>query len=206
MITIGLTGGIASGKSTVSAMLKDLGAYILDADKVGHQAYEPGTKVWDEVVASFGRDVVAEDGTIDRKKLGPIVFADPEALKRLNAIVHPRMRETIRGILDDLRRKGGVPVAVVEAAVLIEAGWVPLVDEVWVTEAPERVAMERLMNRNGLSAEQAEARIQSQLSNDERRRYAQRVIDTDCTLAEVGAQVSQLWAELTARAGAAKGV
>ncbi len=203
LLTIGLTGGIGSGKSTVAAMLRDKGAHLIDADKVGHEAYEPGTKVWQEVVAAFGRDIVGEDGGIDRKKLGPIVFGNPEALQRLNSIVHPRMREMIGAKLDGLRRAGQVRVAVVEAAILIEADWVPLVDEVWVTTAPEDVAVQRVSARNGFSPDQVRARIRSQLSNEERIKHAARVIDTDCTLEEVRAQIDRVWVEIEPLAGAA---
>lgn len=203
LITIGLTGGIASGKSTVSAMLHELGAHILDADKVGHQAYEPGTKVWEGVVAAFGQEVVGENGAIDRKKLGPIVFADPEALKRLNAIVHPRMKEMMAEMLDELRREAKVRVTIVEAAILIEANWQSLVDEIWMTAAPEGVAKERLVSRNGFSPEEAERRIRSQLSNDERKKHAGRVIDTNCSLDDVRTQVERLWAEIDRRAASA---
>lgn len=200
LITIGLTGGIASGKTTVSAMLTELGAHVIDADKVGHQAYEPGTKVWDEVVAAFGREVVGEDGAIDRKKLGPIVFGDPAQLQRLNAIVHPRLKEMIGERIDALRAGGDTDIAVVEAAILIEAKWQSLVDEIWVTAAPEAIAKQRLIDRNGFAPEAAESRIRSQMSNDERKTHADKVIDTNCTLEEVRSQVERLWADVSQRA------
>lgn len=200
MITIGLTGGIASGKTTVSAMLTELGAHVIDADKVGHQAYEPGTKVWDEVVAAFGRDVIGEDGAIDRKKLGPIVFGAPEKLQQLNAIVHPRLKEMLRERVDALAAGGATSVAVVEAAILIEAKWQSLVDEIWVTAVPEGVARQRLIDRNGFAPEAAESRIRAQMSNDDRQQHADKVIDTSVTLDEVRAQVERLWADVSARA------
>ncbi|HWO93404.1 MAG TPA: dephospho-CoA kinase [Dehalococcoidia bacterium] len=203
MIKIGLTGGIASGKSTVSAMLLEMGAHIIDADKVGHEAYEPGTKVWEEVVAAFGQDVVGENGAIDRKRLGPIVFNDPDALQRLNAIVHPRMKEMIAQRFEELERAGNVQVAVLEAAILIEAHWESLVDEIWVTAVPEEVAKDRLMARNGLTPEQAESRIRSQLSNEERIAHADSIIDTSVTIPEVRVQVERLWGELSERAASA---
>lgn len=203
MITVGLTGGIASGKSTVSATLRELGAHIIDADRVGHEAYLPGTKVWEELVAAFGREIVGEDGGIDRKKLGPIVFADPEKLKLLNSIVHPRMKDMMQAMLDDQRR-AGTPVVVVEAAILIEANWQSLVDEIWVVAVPESVAAERLIVRNGFTRDQAEARIRSQLSNAERQRHADLIIDTNCTLEELRERVEQAWANVSARAAVAR--
>jgi len=201
MLVIGLTGGIGSGKSTVSEMLRAKGAAVVSADLVGHEVYQPGTAVWDEVVAAFGRDVLTADQEIDRRKLGSIVFADPEARRRLNAITHPPMRRLMAERLDDLRRQG-VRVAVLEAALLIEAGWVDLADEVWLTLVGPAEAAQRLMARSGLSREEAEARIASQLSNQERLEHADVVIDTDCSLAEVARRVDELWDGLMARLAA----
>lgn len=198
MFVIGLTGGIGSGKSTVSEMLRAKGAVVISADLVGHEVYRPGTAVWEEVVAAFGRDVLTADREIDRRKLGSIVFADPEARRRLNAMTHPPMRRVMAERLDDLRRQG-VRVAVLEAALLIEAGWVDLADEVWLTLVGPAEAAQRLMARSGLSREEAEARIASQLSDQERLEHADVVIDTDCSLADVARRVDELWDGLMAR-------
>ena len=200
MITIGLTGGIASGKSTVSAMLRELGAHVIDADQVGHAVYEPGAPAWDQLVQAFGWEIVGEDGRIDRKKLGPIVFADPARLQTLNSIVHPLMRKVMEDRLEALRQEGITTIAVIEAAILIEGGWASLVDEIWVTAVPESVALERLVGRNGLTPEQAEARIRSQMGNEERKQYALRVIDTAGSLEDVQLQVNVLWADVLTRA------
>ena len=201
MFVIGLTGGIGSGKSTVSDMLRAKGAAVVHADLVGHEVYRPGTAVWEEVVAAFGRDVLTADREIDRRKLGSIVFADPEARRRLNAMTHPPMRRVMAERLDDLRRQG-VRVAVLEAALLIEAGWVDLADEVWLTLVRPAEAVQRLMARSGLSREEAEARIAAQLSDQERLEHADVVIDTDCSLAEVARRVDELWDGLMARLAA----
>jgi len=201
MFVIGLTGGIGSGKSTVTEMLRAKGAAVVQADLVGHEVYRPGTAVWDEVVAAFGRDVLTPKQEIDRRKLGSIVFADPEARRHLNAITHPPMRRLMAERLDDLRRQG-VRVAVLEAAILIEAGWVDLADEVWLTLVGPAEAAQRLMARSGLTREEAEARIASQLSNEERLEHADVVIDTDCSLAEVARRVDELWDGLMARLAA----
>ena len=201
MLVIGLTGGIGSGKSTVSDMLRAKGAAVVYADLVGHEVYRPGTAVWDEVVAAFGSDVLTADQEIDRRKLGSIVFADPAARRRLNAITHPPMRRLMAERLDDLRRQG-MHVAVLEAALLIEAGWVDLADEVWLTLVAPAEAAQRLMARSGLCREEAEARIASQLSNQERLEHADVVIDTDCSLAEVARRVDELWESLMARLAA----
>ena len=199
MIVIGLTGGILSGKSTISRMLSERGAVIIDADKVGHEAYIPHTQVWQEVTDAFGKEILAENEEIDRKKLGEIVFKDPQALARLNGIMHPRMHDMLRERVEKLQSANS-NVIVIEAAILIEAKWTDLVDEVWVVIAPEEAVIQRLQNRSGLSEEQARARIRSQLSNDERASHADIVIDTNCTLAEVEDKVGILWEKLTSKA------
>ncbi|MBL7166439.1 MAG: dephospho-CoA kinase [Dehalococcoidales bacterium] len=195
MKVIGLTGGIGSGKSTVSRFLGEMGAVVLDADKVGHQAYQPGTETWKELVAAFGEDIVASDSTIDRRKLGAIVFADPEALARLNRIVHPRMFDMMKARIEEYRGQG-TEVIVLEAAILLEANWTPLVDEVWVTVASESTVVQRTRERTGLPEEQIKARIRSQLSNEERSQQAKVVITNDGDLEELRVKVEELWQEL----------
>ena len=143
---IGLTGGMGSGKSTVSHLLSELGAVVIDADKVGHEAYQNGTKTWHDLVNAFGRQIVATDGSIDRKKLGAIVFGSPEQLERLNRIVHPRMFEMMKERIEQLRKQS-VSVVVLDAAILFEANWTPLVDEVWVVVASEEVVVARAIAR-----------------------------------------------------------
>ena len=198
MIVIGLTGGILSGKSTISKMLNERGAVVIDADKVGHEAYTPHTRVWQEVTDAFGKEILTENEEIDRKKLGEIVFKDPQALARLNGIMHPRMHDMLGERVQKLRGEGA-DVVVLEAAILIEAKWTDLVDEVWVVKAPEETVIQRLQNRSGLSEEQARARIRSQLSNEERAKHADVIIDTDCTLAEVEGKVGGLWEKIQSR-------
>ena len=192
MKVIGLTGGIGSGKSTVSRILAELGAVLIDADTVGHEAYQPGTETWKEVVAAFGQEVVAADGSIDRKKLGAIVFGDTAALERLNGIMYPRMHEMMADRIEEYRRQG-VKVVVLEAAILLEAGWVSLVDEVWLTVASESAVVERAKERTGLPEEQIRSRIHSQLSNEERKKRASVVISNDGSLDELRAKVEELW-------------
>ena len=192
MRVIGLTGGIGTGKSTVSQFLAELGAVVLDADKVGHEAFKPDTEAWHEVVATFGRQVLTPSGEIDRKKLGGIVFGDPECLSRLNHIMHPKMRDMMKVQIEGYRQQGK-EVVVLEAAVLLEAGWITLVDELWVTVAPEPTVVRRLTERSGLSEQETLARIRSQLSSTERVKHADVVIDTDCTLNELRAKVGELW-------------
>ncbi len=192
MKVIGLTGGIGSGKSTVSRFLAELGAAIIDADKVGHEVFKPDTGAWREVVTAFGRQILAPDGNIDRGKLGEIVFGNFDSLARLNRIMHPRIRAMVKAQLEEYRRQG-IEVVVVEAPLLVEAGWASSVDEVWVTVVPEATVLRRLQKGAGLSKPKALARIHSQLSSEERVRHADVIIDTDCSLNKLKARVGELW-------------
>ncbi len=194
-IVIGLTGGIGSGKSTIARYLADLGAAVIDADKVGHEAFKPGTPAWHDVVGAFGRGIVAPTGEIDRKRLGEIVFDKPEARERLNRIMWSRIWEMIALEIEALRRQD-TPVVVVEAFGLIEAGWAPLVDRVWVTVASENAVVERLKRQRQLRESDTLARIRSQISNEERTREADAVIQNEGTPESVRMTVKGLWKSL----------
>ncbi|HET9464222.1 MAG TPA: dephospho-CoA kinase [Gemmatimonadales bacterium] len=199
MYVIGLTGGIGSGKSTVAKLLEDEGAAVLSADLMGHEVYLPGKPAYDEIIETFGPGVVAPDGTIDRKKLGPIVFADPANLAKLNAITHPPMKEMMRERLAEIAA-GGAGYAVLEAALLFDAGWDDLANEVWVTVAPARVAAERTAARSGIPAEQVLERIQkAQMESDERVRRSDIVIDTSGTMEETAERARQAWTAMRKR-------
>jgi len=192
MKTIGLTGGIGSGKSTVSAYLKELGAGVIDADKIGHRVLEDA-RVKKELIASFGIRILDESGRINRKKLGGIVFGtDKEPLLLLNRLTHPGIRVILEDELESYRRQG-VKVAIVEAPLLVEAGFTSLVDEIWVTIAPEEVIMKRLKSKSGLSDTQIMNRIHSQLPAEERNKHADTIIDTDVTFIELKERVNDLW-------------
>lgn len=201
MKIIGLSGGIGSGKSTVSRFLKELGAVVIDADKVGHELLKPDTDTWREVVDAFGRQVLTPRGEIDRGKLGKIVFGDPRARERLNGITHPRIRNWLKAEIEEHRRRG-VKLLVLEVPLLVEvplalkAGQPSLsdeVDEVWITVAPETTVIRRLKARSGMSEEQTLARIRSQLPAEERAKRADVVIDTDCPLDELKKRIRELW-------------
>jgi dephospho-CoA kinase len=194
---IGLTGGIGSGKSTVAAILADLGAHVIDADKIGHEVYLPGTEGWERVVGTFGRGIVAADGTIDRKQLGARVFADPAALRRLNALVHPLIGEEIRRRIAAARAGvDGRPI-VVEAAIMLEAGW-RFFDRIWVVVVDRDTAVARCTASRALTRDDVERRIDAQMSNAERRQAADLVIDNNGSLAELRAQVEKAWHALRA--------
>ena len=192
MIVIGLTGGIGTGKSEVARILQELGAVVINADQVGHEAYTPHSETWQEVVEAFGEDILQDNGEIDRRKLGTVVFADPGQLARLNAIMHPRMAKIVAGKLEALRTEGN-QVAVVEAAVLFEAGWESLVDEVWTTEAAVSVVVERLNARSGLNPEEVRRRIALQMPPDERAARSKVIITNSEDLESLESTVKELW-------------
>ena len=192
MISIGLTGGMGSDKTEASRILSDLGADIIYADEVGHRAYLQNTETWQELVANFGEDILQADVEIDRRKLGAIVFSDREHLDKLNSIVHPRMyrmlQEMLRGFAEN-----GAKDEVLEAAILIEADWLSLVDEVWAIEVPELVAVERIKLRTGLEEEEIRKRLRSQLTNEDRSKKADQVIDNSGDIDELRRKIDLIW-------------
>ena len=192
MFVIGLTGGIGSGKSAVTALLGELGATVIDADKVGHQAYQPHTETWQAVVDAFGTDILQPNEEVDRRKLGAVVFSDPKELARLNSIMHPRMYTMLEVELNEMR-ESGVEVAVVEAAILIEAKWTPLVDEVWVTVADPEKVVERVKQRSNIPEEQILSRIKAQMPQEERIRHATVVVENNAGLDELRTKLQTLW-------------
>jgi dephospho-CoA kinase len=182
-------------------MLAEMGAPSLDADKVGHSIYAPGGPAYDDVVAAFGRSILAPDATVDRKKLGPIVFGDPAMLKKLNSIVHPKMLAEMRAMVGAMRARGETRPIVIEAAILIEANWMPMCDEIWVVTASRERVLERVERDRGMAREQIEARIRAQLSDAERIRYATLIIKNDGTTDELRAEVERVWRAALARNG-----
>ena len=191
-MVIGLTGSIGTGKSEAARQLEALGASIISADQVGHEAYTPNTEAWEQVVAAFGDDILQDDGEIDRRKLGAVVFSDPGQLEKLNQIMHPRMARMVADKIEELRDQG-VEVVVVEAALLFEAGWDSLVEEVWVTDSTEQVVIERLKQRNGMSEEEARKRISSQMGRTERLERSDYVIENSGDMATLGSTIKKLW-------------
>lgn len=193
---IALTGGIASGKSTVAQTLAKLGAYVIDADKLGHHAYLAGSAAFDQVVATFGENVVGTDGEIDRRALGGKVFGNPEALKQLTDIVWPAIRAMAEQAIKQAQAEQPERHVVLEAAVLIEAGWHDLGDAVWVVTAPPEVAIARASARDGIEPAAVQARIDSQISNEERLTYADQVFENTGALDQLIEQVESRWQTL----------
>ncbi|MDP7577518.1 MAG: dephospho-CoA kinase [Pseudomonadales bacterium] len=191
-----LTGGLASGKSTASMFLEDHGAVIIDADKLGHRAYDQGSQAYRSVIDTFGEEVVGEDGEIDRKVLGGKVFGNPEELKKLTDIVWPEIRRLTELEISGYEAMDPDGVVVLEAAVLFEAGWEDLGDEIWVVVVEREVAISRAMSRDGLDREAVENRLNSQLSNEERTSRATLVLDNSESEQTMQAQIDKEWARL----------
>ena len=196
MLLVGLTGGIASGKSTVSALLAERGAEVIDADHIARQVVMPGTHAWYKIRDHFGPGVLAADGTIDRQALADIVFSDPAKLTVLNEITHPEIFARIADRLEAHHDKD--VVVVLDAALLIEAGLADGVDAVVVTHSPREIQLERLAAK-GMGARDAEARIGAQLAPEQRLARADIVINNTGSLEELARRVDELWEELQRR-------
>ncbi|GFE56191.1 dephospho-CoA kinase [Geobacter sp. AOG1] len=192
MRVIGLTGGIASGKSTAARVLAELGAVVIDADQLARDVVRPGEPAHREIIATFGNGVLNEDGTINRAALGNIVFADPAARKRLEAITHPAIARQAEKTLAELRRQG-TRLVVYMAPLLIEAGVTSRVDEIWVVYVDRETQVRRLMQRDGLSETDALQRIASQMPMEEKRELARVVIDNRGAEAEMARQIREIW-------------
>jgi dephospho-CoA kinase len=195
MKRLGITGGIASGKSAVAGILRELGFRVMDADGLGHEVIEPRTRAYGEIVCEFGAGIVGADGRIDRGKLGAIVFADAEKLKRLNAIVHPRVEEEMVRLFGESEKSGVADAAFVEAALLVEAGYQKNLDGLVVAWCRPEQQMERLLAR-GLSEMEARRRIAAQMAVEEKLKFATEKIDCSGSMEETRRQVEELAAKL----------
>ena len=192
MKIIGLTGGIGSGKSTVAAMLAELGGKVIDADIIGHQVLEENELVKDKLVKRFGPDILNKDGKINRNALADVVFTSNSKTEFLNHLLHPFIRNRILSIIDS-EITAGCELLVIEAPQLIEAGWTDMVNTVWITEAPLEIKLARLSAR-GMPRREALRRINTQMSDEERRISACTVIDTNVDLTALKIRVAQLFA------------
>ena len=199
MRVIGLTGGIASGKSTAARHLETRGALMIDADKLGHRAYEPDTEAFRKVVQAFGDDIVGEDGQIDRRALGGKVFGTPGELDRLTGIVWPEIRKMALAEIDAARTEGQAKAVVLEAAVLLEAGWQDIVDEVWVVYAEREQAIARAMARDGLDEAAVSARIDAQMTNAERIEQGDVAFENATTAEALCERLDERWAQMLAQ-------
>jgi len=196
---IGVAGGIASGKSSIVKRLKNLGAYTVDCDILGHNAYNPGQPAYNKVLEEFGRDILMDDKTIDRRKLGPIVFSDKSKLELLNSIVWPEIHRMKQDIIEQVSKEGKHDVVVFEGAVLFEAGWDKEANEVWSCIIPKKEAVKRIIERNGLTEEAAMKRIDSQMCNEERVQKSHVVLSTLWERNFTQKQCEKAWEQLMER-------
>ena len=195
-LTFGLTGGVACGKSTVARYFQDLGAYIIDADRVAHEVVEPGREAYRQIIERFGKEILGEDGRIDRKKFGPIVFADRDRLAALNAIVHPRVIVRIKEMVAEQRKQNPRSVTIIDAALIFESGIGDALRKVIVAWCRPEQQVERLMAKTGLSRPEAERRIQAQMPLVEKRDRADYLVDCSGSLEQSQAQTKAVYLEL----------
>ena len=197
-LIVGLTGGIVSGKSTVALMFKDLGAKIVDADKLGHSVILPHEPAWEKIVKIFGKDVLQNDLTIDREKLGKIVFANQSLLKKLNDITHPEITKIIKKEIDSLKNKtyNQKKILIIDAALIYEAKIDRLMEKIIVVYIDEDEQIKRLIKRNNLSKDEALQRIKSQMPMKEKVKMADYVIDNSNSLDKTKKQVEKIWKNL----------
>ncbi|AIQ23028.1 dephospho-CoA kinase [Paenibacillus sp. FSL H7-0737] len=193
---IGLTGGIASGKSTVSALLVSKGARLVDADVIAREVMLPGHEVLAAAVKQFGSEILSSDGTLNRGKLGDIVFQNPAALQALNNLTHPAIRREIKERMNSMEEEDPKKLTIVDIPLLFESGLENMFHEILVVYVPREVQIARLMERNGLSIEQAEARLNAQMDIEAKRNKADYIIDNSGELAHTEQQVAVLWDRL----------
>ncbi|MEU8363971.1 dephospho-CoA kinase [Nonomuraea sp. NPDC048882] len=197
MLKIGLTGGIGSGKSEVSKRLSAKGAMVIDADKIAREVVEPGTPGLARVVATFGEEVLRPDGSLDRERLGSVVFADSERLAALNAIVHPLVGERVAQLQQEADND---TIMVYDVPLLVENNLAPMYDVIIVVDAPDELRIRRLAEYRGMPEADAKARIAAQASREDRLAAADIVIPNDGPLEELDDRVEDVWAELVRRA------
>ena len=198
MHVVGLTGGIACGKSTVADMLRALGVPIVDADRIAREVVEPGSTVLEAIVGAFGGEVLRADGSLDRARLGELVFADPEARAHLNSMVHPAIQERSRALLEELARAGH-EIAVYDAALILENGLGGTVEGLIVVAVPEDVQVDRIVRRDGLNRAAAIARIRAQMPLAEKVAHADWVVDNSGTVEETRRRVQGIWQDVQGR-------
>ena len=197
MKVLGLTGNIASGKSLVATMFEELGARVIDVDDIARMIVEPDQPAWNEIVGGFGDVILNQDKTINRKKLGDIIFNDKEKREILNNITHPRIMAIVRNKVEEYRNQN-VELTIIEAALIVEKGGLKdLIEKLIVVTSDKSSQIERLADRDGFSREEAMSRINSQMPADEKVRFADYIIDNSGSRYETNVQVQKIWEELT---------
>lgn len=190
---IGLTGGIACGKTTVSNILKELGAFIIDADKIAREVVKKGAPALGEIASEFGDSYLLTNGELNRKKMGELVFSDSEALTKLNKITHPKIVGKIQNEIKWSKKNSNYRVIIVDAALLIENNLTELVDEVWLVTTSEHIQINRIMKRDSITKKEAKLRIDSQMTVEEKKKFADKIIDNSVSLEMLNKKIISLW-------------
>lgn len=202
MVIVGLTGNIGSGKSTVSRRLVQLGAQVIDTDRVARDAVAPGTEGLARIISEFGTGVLNEKGELDRAVMASIVFKNTEARARLEGIIHPEVIKVVDRSISEYREgRRSAPALVIEVPLLIESGMHRMVEEIWVVTTDPESQVKRVMARSGLSREDVLKRIKAQMSQEEKCRYAHRIIDNSGPLENTHRQVDSIWNQITREDG-----
>ena len=197
MLLVGLTGGVASGKSIVAQMLVELGAHLIDTDQLARKVVEPDRPAWRDIVARWGEGILNEDRSINRGKLAQIIFSDPEARKELEGMTHPRIDEEVKRLVEELEYAcNGRGIIIIDVPLLYEVNWQDKVDLVIVVYADEDTQIERLLEKRGMTREEAQARLNSQLPLSEKVKYADFVVDNSGSMQRTGEQVKKIFGEL----------
>lgn len=196
MFVVGLTGGVASGKTTISYLLREEGAYVIDADQIARELVRPHTPVWNQIVKVFGREILEKDGSIGRKKLAAIVFSDPQQRGLLNRILHPRIEEEMDRRLEEMSQRHPDSIVVVDAALLVETGDYRKMDKLIVVTSTETQQIERLGQRDGMEPEQAREILSSQMALEEKLKVADFVIRNDGSFEETERRAKEVFQEL----------
>jgi len=195
MVVIGVTGNIGSGKSTVCRFLAELGAAVIDADEVAQETYKPHSQAWQEIIDTFGTEMLQPNGEINRVKLAQLVFSSPEALAQLNEIVHPKAYQLVKERIENYRRLGTRVVAL-EATLLIEATWTTLVDEVWLVIVSPDIALQRLTRYPEADRDQILARLKSQTPAEDKAKHADEIIRNEGDFTGLREKITELWNKL----------
>lgn len=196
MLKVGLTGGIATGKSFVLGVLHELGCEVMDADQTAREVVEPGQPAFKEIIANFGNEIVGEDGKLDRPKLGAIIFNNAAQREKLNSIVHPKVFEAQAGWLAEIESRNPQAIVIVDAALMIETGSYQRFDKLIVVYCEPKIQLERLMARNNLTLDEATVRISSQMPSSEKLKFANFTINTSFGFEDTRSQVEMLYEQL----------
>jgi len=195
MLVVGLTGNIGSGKSTVARILNDFGARVVDTDQIARDVVAPGTIGLNKIIDQFGSAVLNPDGTLNRRKMAQIVFGNPEALARLNGIIHPEVRKVLIEIISDYKEQADAALLVIEIPLLFETGMNNLVEEVWLVTVDPEIQIKRIMERDNVSIEEAQSRIAAQMPQREKILLADRIIDNSYGIEQTLVQIKKIWDE-----------